>query len=161
VSCPSTGVITRHEFSRYVCYKLLTLIPVSTALIAISRYSDTIYWLFVYIGLCLAHAGTMFSIKCPHCPYYKADGKLLRCIMFWGIPKIYKASPVPESRVVGYYGPIGILFLTFFPIYWLLFQWELLLLYVLSIVVLVTSISLIECSRCLNSRCDNIIGLKP
>jgi len=155
MSCPSTGLITRHEISRYAYYKLLTLIPVSAALIAISRYSDAIYWPFVYIGLCLLHAGIMFTIKCPHCPYYKADGKTHQCFMFWGIPKIYKPRPGPEKRIVSIYAPIGMAVLTFFPVYWLRFQWELLFLYLLSIVVILTSIGLNECPRCLNFQCGH------
>ncbi len=155
MNCPATGLITRHEISRYVYYKLLALIPVSAALIAISRYSDTIYWPFVYIGLCLLHAGIMFTIKCPHCPYYKADGKIHRCFMIWGIPKIYRARPGPEKRVVAIYAPIGMLVLTLSPVYWLRFQWELLFLYLLSIVVILTSIGLNECPRCLNFQCGH------
>lgn len=153
--CTRSGLITRHEFSRFVYYKLLTLIPVSAALIAITRYSEAIYWPFVYIGLCLLHAGIMFSIKCPHCPHYKIDGKIHQCFMIWGIPKIYKARPGPEKRIVGIYAPIGILVLTFFPVYWLRFQWELLFLYLLSIVVLLTSINLNECHRCINFECGH------
>ncbi len=86
----------------------------------------------------------------PDCPYYKADGKIHRCFMTWGIPKIYKAMPDPERRIVGIFAPIGMLVLTLFPVYWLWFEWELLLLYSLSIVVLLTSIGLNECPRCLN-----------
>lgn len=151
--CPETGLLLRHEVSRFVYYKLLTLIPVSVAVIGIARYSEAFYWPFVYIGLCLLHAGIMFTIKCPHCPYYKMDGKLHHCFMISGVPKIYKPRPGPESRLVGIYAPVGMAVLTFFPVYWLWFQWELLLIYLLSVVVLVTSIGLNECPRCLNFEC--------
>jgi hypothetical protein len=138
-----------------VYYKLFTLIPLSAALIAITRYSEAIYWPFVYIGLCLLHAGIMFTIKCPHCPRYKTDGKIHRCFMIWGVPKIYEPRPGPEKRFVGIYAPIGILALTVFPVYWLRFQWELLFLYLLSIIVLLTSIGLNECPRCPNFDCGH------
>lgn len=45
--------------------------------------------------------------------------------------------------------------LTFFPVYWLRFQWELLLLYFLSIGVVLLSIGLNECPRCLNFACPH------
>lgn len=151
--CPETGLLTKPEFSRFVYYKLLTLIPVSAGVIAIARYSEAFYWPFVYVGLCLFHAGIMFTIKCPHCPYYKMDGKLHHCFMIWGMPKVYEPRSGPESRSVGFYAPIGMAVLTLFPVYWLRFQWELLLLYLLSIGVLLTSIGLNECPRCINFEC--------
>lgn len=41
---------------------------------------------------------------------------------------------------MGIYAPIEMLVLTFFPVYWLLSQWELLLIYLLSIAVLVDTV---------------------
>jgi len=155
MNCPSTGVISRPERSRYVYYKLFALIPVSAALIAMTRYAEAIYWPFVYLGLCLLHASIMFTIKCPHCPHYKTGGKMHRCFMIWGVPRIYQARSGPESRYVGIYAPIGMLTLTAFPIYWLSFQWELLFLYLLSIAVLLMSINLNECPRCPNFACGH------
>jgi hypothetical protein len=75
--------------------------------------------------------------------------------MIWGVPKIFEERPGPESRIVGIYIPIAILTLTFFPVYWLRFQWELLLLYFLSWGVLVGSIQLHECSRCIHFDCKS------
>ena len=153
--CSTTGLITKHAFSRFVYYKLMTLVPFSTAVIAITRYSETIYWTLGYIGICFLHAGIMFTIKCPHCAHYKTDEKTHKCFMFWGTPKIYKPRSGPERKIVKIYVPIGVLTLTFFPLYWLRFQWELLLLYILSWGMLVTSISLNECPRCIYFDCKN------
>ncbi len=47
------------------------------------------------------------------------------------------------------------LVLTFFPVYWLRFEWELLFLYLLAIAVLLTSIGLNECPRCVNFACPH------
>ena len=153
--CAKTGLTTKHTYSRFLYYKLLTLVPFCTAVIAITRYSETIYWTLGYIGICLLHAGIVFTIKCPHCAHYRNDEKKHNCFMFWGVPKIYKKRPGPESRFVGIYVPIAMAVLTFFPIYWLRFQWELLLLYFLSWGVLVASISLNECPRCIYFDCGN------
>jgi len=155
MDCPQTALAAKPELSRYIYYKLLVLIPVSAALIAIVRHADSWFWPFVYIGLCLGHAGIMFTIKCPHCPYYQMGDKTLKCFMWWGMPKLYKARHGPESKFVGVYAPIGMLVLTVFPIYWLRFEWELLLLFLLSIVVVVMSIGQTECPRCLNFECPH------
>lgn len=153
--CPTTALATTPDFRRFVFYKLLTLIPVSAALVAMARHADAIYWPFVYLGLCLLHAGIMFSIKCPHCPYYRLGTGAHRCFMFWGVPKVYAPRPGPESRLVGVYAPIGMAVLAFFPVYWLTFQWELLLLYFLAIGAVLLSIGLNECPRCLNFACPH------
>lgn len=155
MSCPKTALLDQPEFGRFVFYKLLTAIPVAAALIAMFRYSDALYWPLTYIGLCLLHAGIMYSIKCPHCAYYKKGGKTHHCFMIWGAPKIWKPRSTPESRIVGIYSPIGMLVLTAFPVYWLLSQWELLLVYLLSIAVLVMSFGLHDCPRCLNFECGH------
>lgn len=153
--CSKTGLITETAFSRFLYYKLVTLVPFCTAVIAITKYSETIHWTLAYIGLCLSHAVIVYTIKCPHCAYYKIGEKTHKCRIFWGVPKIYKERPGPESRFVGIYIPIGMSILTFFPVYWLRFQWELLLLYFLSVGVFVASISLHECSRCIYFECKN------
>lgn len=155
MACPGLALSEKPSFTRYIFYKLLTLIPVSAALIALTRYSDSLFWPLSYISLCLVHAAIMYTIKCPHCPYYKKSERTHRCFIWWGVPKIYRSRPGPEKRIVGIYAPIGMLVLTLFPVYWLLHEWELLLLYLLSIVVLIMSIRLNECSRCLNFMCSH------
>ncbi|MHC4549601.1 MAG: hypothetical protein ACYTEZ_12580 [Planctomycetota bacterium] len=153
MTCPDAALATKPTFGRFVYYKALTLIPVFTALVAIARYSRTWSWPLVYVGLCLLHAGIMYTIKCPHCAYYKMGGAKHRCFIWWGVPKVYAPRPGPEPRLVGIYAPIGMLVLTLFPVYWLRFQWELLLLYLWSVGVLAASITLNECTRCLHFDC--------
>ncbi len=151
----SAALITRPELARFVSYKLLTLIPVSAAVIAMAQHAEGWHWPLLYVGLCLLHAGIMFTIKCPHCPYYRMAGTTHRCFMIWGIPKIRAPRPGPESRLVGVYAPIGVAALTLFPVYWLWFEWELLVLYFLSIAAVLLSIGLNECPRCLNFECPH------
>jgi hypothetical protein len=155
MACSKSGLLTEPEFGRFVHYKLMTLIPVSAALIAITRHAETIGWAVAYVGLCLLHAGIMFTIKCPHCPYYKIEGRTYRCFMFWKAPKLYAPRAGQERRFVGIYAPIGMLILTFFPVYWLRFEWELLALYLLSIGVLLSAIGLEQCPRCMNFDCGH------
>ncbi len=128
---------------------------VSAAVIGITRHADSFLWTGIYLGLCLAHAAVMNAIKCPHCPYYKMGGKTFSCFMWWHMPRLYTPRPGPESRFVAVYAPIGMLILTAYPVFWLWREWELLLLFLLSIVVVVLSIGHNECSRCLNFECGH------
>lgn len=153
--CPKTGLLTKPAYSRFLYYKLVTSVPFLTAMIAITRYSETVYWPLAYIGICLLHVGIVYSNKCPRCAYYKISERTHKCFMIWGFPKIFEARPGPDKPFLGKYVPIAILTITFFPVYWLRFQWELLLLYFLSWGVLVSSISLHQCSRCISFDCKN------
>ena len=136
-------------------YKILTAVPVFTAIVAIARHGEAVYWPFVYVGVCLLHAAIMYAIKCPHCAYYKRNTPSHRCFIWWGAPKVWKPRPGPESRIVGIYAPIGILVVTFFPTYWLWAQWELLVVYFLSVAGLMGSIVMHECPRCAHFDCPH------
>jgi hypothetical protein len=119
------------------------------------RHSGSLLWPALYVGACLAHAGVMYSIKCPHCPYYKMEGKTLKCFIWWGAPRLYQPRSGPERGFVGKYATLGMVVLTFFPVYWLWQEKALLLIYFLGIIGLVMSIGLNECSRCLNFDCGH------
>ncbi len=112
--CPKTGLIEKASFTRYLYYRLATLVPFSGAVIAITRYSETTYWTLAYIGMCLLHAAIVYSIKCPRCPHYKNGERIQKCRMIWGVPKIFEKKSGPEGQMVGIYIPIAILTLTFF-----------------------------------------------
>lgn len=155
MTCLTEVLWSRPTLSRFVCYKLLTLIPVSAALIAITRYAESLVWAGVYVTLCLVHATVMNAIKCPHCAYYKMGDKTFRCHIWWNTPRLYKPRSSPESRLVGWYTPIGMAVLTGFPMFWLWHEWELLFIYLLSIAVFVLSIGNNECPRCLNFQCSH------
>jgi hypothetical protein len=155
VDCPGTALDATPTLGRFIYYKILTAVPVFAALVAIARHAEALYWPFVYVGLCLVHAGIIYTIKCRHCAYYKLEGKKLHCFIWWGMPKITAPRPGPEKPFVGIYARIGILVLTFFPVYWLAFQWELLVVYLLSIVGLLASILMDRCPRCLHFDCAN------
>jgi hypothetical protein len=150
-----TCLLAEPSYGRFLYYKLVTLVPFCAAIIAIAKHSGSIYWLLLYIGICLIHVGIVYSNKCPRCAYYKIGEKTHKCYILWGFPKIFKAKPGPDKPFLGKYIPIAILIITFFPVYWLLFQWELLVLYFLSWGVLVSSILLNECPRCISFHCKN------
>jgi hypothetical protein len=42
MACPSIGISTQPTFTRFVYYKLLTLVPVSAAITAMLRHGESI-----------------------------------------------------------------------------------------------------------------------
>ena len=155
MACPTAALSTEPTLIRFIYYKALTLVPVSAALIAMGRHAESLLWPFLYVGACLTHAGVMYTIKCPHCPYYKKESKTLECFIWWGAPKLYQPRAGPEKGFVGLYATFGMLVLTLFPVYWLWQDKAFLLVYVLGIFGLVLSIAINECSRCLNFDCGH------
>jgi hypothetical protein len=155
MACPTTALYVQPTLSRFIYYKILTLVPVSAAIMAMVRHSESPWTPLLYVGLCLTHAGIMSRAKCTHCPYYKVEGSTYRCFIWWGAPKAWAEREGPEHPLVGKYALFGIAVLTFFPVYWLWQEWPLLLIYVLGIGGLLMSILLNECSRCLNFQCGN------
>jgi len=151
----SSGSTDGPSLGPFIYYKLLTVVPLFAATIAIFRYSSSIFWLFLYFVLCLFHACIMYSIKCPHCRYYRNGQEKFSCFIYWNFPKFWKERSNPASPIVKYYAPFGILYLSFYPVYWLSFQWELLVIYFLSLGIILSSILKNECSRCLYFECSN------
>jgi len=159
---PNPVLLDRHGHGRFIFYKLMTAIPVFAAVVAILRYADTRYWLAAYAAICLTHATVIYLSKCPHCHYYRTgDVKIHRCFFIWGTPKLRPPSSEPAPKFLGVYTPIAMLVLIAFPIAWLRFQWELLVVYLLSIGTLLYSILLQECSRCPSYTCPNNRVPKP
>lgn len=155
MACPTASLSTVPTLDRFIYYKVLTLVPVSAALIAMFTHAGSWVWPVLYGGLCLTHAGVMYAIKCPHCPYYRREASTLKCFIWWGAPKVFHPREGPERAFVGRYATFGILVLTLFPVYWLWQAKSMLLIYTLGIVGLVMSIGLNECTRCLNFDCGH------
>ena len=149
------SLLSKPSLGHFIYFKLQTVVPVFIASFAIIKYSGNIFWLLLYFALCLFHAGIMYSIKCPHCRYYRNGEKNFSCFIFWNTPKLWKERTNPASGIVKIYAPIGVLYLSFYPVYWLTFQWELLVIYFLSLGIILTSILKFECSRCIYFECSN------
>ncbi len=153
--CPKTGLLIKPSYGRFIYFKLLTAVPMGTALLGLFKYSDSLLWPLIYIGVCITHLSIVYTNKCPHCAYYHLGGKEHRCSWLWHIPKIVKPKPGPQGKFVTKYIPFGILTLSLYPVYWLHFQWELLVIYLLSLGIILTSVLMHECSRCISFHCGN------
>ncbi len=149
------SLLSKPSLGKFLHYKLMTIIPVLIAIVSIKRYSEGYIWLLIYFLLLLLHLSIMYSLKCPHCPYYKNGKKSFSCFIYWKSPKLWAERTTPASPIVKIYAPIGIAYLSIYPVYWVRFEWELLLVYFLSLAALLISILKNECSKCLYYECGN------
>jgi hypothetical protein len=149
------GLLIKPTLFDFLHEKLITLVPFSIALIALFRYSKNNLWPLLYLGIIGAHMLHILLQRCPHCAYYKAETKWHECLWWRWVPKIRKEKSSPPPRYISTYTPIAVLTITFYPIYWMTFQWELLILYILSWGVLAISIYTAGCARCIDFGCKN------
>ncbi|MFZ5642479.1 MAG: hypothetical protein ACOY46_02665 [Bacillota bacterium] len=153
MKCEKTCLTMKFEFSDYLYFKLLTLVPFFTAIIGIWQNASSPLWILAYLGVITWHTNITYMLFCPHCPYYQQSKKTTKCIMIWGIPKIYKHKPGPASKAVSTLIITDILLTSVFPLYWLWQTWYLLVIYVLSVSILLVSLIKNECSRCIWFDC--------
>jgi hypothetical protein len=155
MACPTIGLSIQPPLSRFIYYKVLTLVPVSVAIVAMIRHGDSLLWPIAYVGVCLTHAAIMNAAKCPSCPYYKVQEGTFSCFIWWNTPKLWANREGREAPWVKHYALIGISVLTLFPVYWLAQEWPLLVVYFLGVLGLLMSIVLNECARCLHFECGS------
>ncbi len=155
MKCSKYGLLTEPTLFDFLHEKLITLVPFSIALFALFRYSSNLIWPFLYFGIIGAHMTHILLQRCPHCAYYKTKTKWHSCLWWRWVPKIKKEKDSPPPKYIGIYTPIAVLTITFYPIYWLTFQWELLMFYIFSWAALALSIYTAGCARCIDFGCKN------
>ena len=153
MACSRYGLLTKPSLLDFLQEKLITIVPFATALIAIFRYSDHILWPLLYIGIIIFHMTHIVIKRCPHCAYYKTETRGITCLWLRWVPKIREIQSSPVPGYFRIYTPIAIFTITFFPVYWLASQWELLLIYALSWGVLALSLYTAGCARCIDFSC--------
>ena len=143
---------TKHTLSDFLWFLLVGGVPYLVGAIAIANYS--IPWMLGYLAFTLPFASSEIRFLCSHCPYYaQREGRTVHCKAMWGPTKWAK----PRS------GPLGslekaMLYLFFllafsFPMYWLILQPQLLVIYLLSIIVMAWTLGKYECPRCMFFNC--------
>ena len=139
-------------FTDYLAWTLLTLIPVLTAVYAISGTSIT--WTVIYlIVMAVCFAGIVYRFFCTHCPHYKNSGRTTKCIFLWGVPAYFEPRPGPLGFFDKFMVFLGFLIAVAFPLYWLLASPLLLLIYAISWIVITTFLYKYECIRCIYKDC--------
>ncbi len=142
---------TRYRFGDFLFYTTLFAVPLVTALLAISK--DSLGWLLIYLIVCLAMAVVILKFFCTRCPHYTRGDRTLKCVFFWGLPKFFTRRPGAldfRDKAAAFIAPAV---MGLFPIYWLLEQPGLLVIYILSAAVAVAGLRRMECDRCIYFEC--------
>jgi hypothetical protein len=150
---PETPLKTRHTFLDFLYWSLMVSVPFIAACIAIVEKS--IVWLIIYLIACISLVMVIYRFYCIHCPHYHQSGKTLKCMFFWCMPKFFKPVSGPLSLLEKTVSVIALLVIIMLPIYWLLLQPGLLLIYLLSIGVLGLTLRRYECKRCVYFQCPS------
>ena len=140
-----------HGFSDWLFWTMMLAVPVATGLLAVFKHST--WWFVGYIAVIVAMIVALMRFFCTHCPHYLREEKTLKCMFFWGMPKYFDPRPGPYSLPETTATFAACIVLVGFPVYWLLFEPGLLIIYVLSYTVFGLSVKRNECWRCVHGHC--------
>jgi len=143
----------QHKFSDFLYWNIVISVPFITACVAIVERSTI--WLIIYIIACISLVMVILRFYCIHCPHYHQNGKTLKCMFFWWMPKFFKAESGPLSLLEKAVSLMTCLIIIILPMYWLLQQPGLLIIYILSVGVLGATLRRYECKRCVYFQCPS------
>jgi hypothetical protein len=141
----------RYTFFDFLFYTCLLAVPLLTAAVGIAR--NTLGGLLVYILLILAAVVLVLKFFCSRCPHYTRKDKLLRCIFFWNMPKLFSPRPGEldtRDRIVTWAAPAVLLA---FPLIWMIHEPDLLAIFLLSMGGFAAAVRRHECHRCMYFAC--------
>ncbi len=150
---PGNPLRNQYGFGDFLFYTTLFAVPLVTAVLAVAR--DGLGPVIAYLVVFLAMVGLILKFFCTRCPHYTRGGKTLRCVFFWGLPKFFPPRPGALDRgdkAVAFAAPTVV---ALFPVYWLMEQPGLLVIYVLSAAVAATALRRMECDRCIYFECPS------
>jgi hypothetical protein len=133
-------------------WNFLNVIPFLIGSIAIAR--DSFKWVAVYIGIALFFFLVIeLRFACTHCSYYIRSKSCVKCIILPGVPKIFKARPVPHSPFEKAMTVLGALPMFLFPVYWIIRDPLMLGAYIVAWILFFLTARRYECVRCINFEC--------
>ncbi|MFH2218470.1 MAG: hypothetical protein ABII68_02270 [Pseudomonadota bacterium] len=142
---------TRYRFSDFLFYTCLLSVPFVTAMVAILKIS--VWWTIAFVGIAAGMTALILRYYCTRCPHYTREGKTLKCIFFWGLPKFFNIRPGALDVVDKAVTFTATAVLLIFPVYWLLMEPGLLIIYLLSLIGFCSAIYRNECERCIYFDC--------
>lgn len=148
-----TRLKDHHQFRDFLYWNIVAAVPIVSASLAIIR--NSISWFIIYLVVCIAVVLVVYKFYCSHCPHYIYGGNSTKCMFFWGVPKIFAPRPGPLSffeKAVSMAAPCVVIL---FPLYWLIREPGLLVIFILSTVVLATTARRYECRRCVYFECPS------
>ena len=143
----------RHKFLDFLYWNLVASVPLITACIAIGK--NSILGLILYLTAGLLLVIVLLKFYCTHCPHYIQSAKTLKCMFFWGIPKIFMPEPGPLKALDKVVALLSMLVIILLPLYWLLLAPDLMIIYVLSVGVMGATLKRYECRRCTYFQCPS------
>ena len=90
------GLKNRYRFSDFIFYTVLLAVPMITAVIGILDHS--VWWTAVFAVLAVGMTTLIIKFFCTRCPHYTREGKTLKCIFFWGLPKFFNINQVEATQ---------------------------------------------------------------
>jgi hypothetical protein len=143
----------QHTHLDFLYFKLLTAVPLFTVIIGFWRSSPLmIIPYLLWIGI---HMTLVYRLLCTHCPHYGAYNGKTQCHYLWAIPAFFDGRPGPQNLLEKVGVNVLLLVSILFPVNWLLENWELLIIYFLSLAVLLITMMRYECTRCIHFDCSH------
>jgi len=142
---------THYSFSDFLFYICLLSVPFVTAVLSILK--NSVWWTIFFIGLGVGVTVLILRFYCTRCPHYTREGKNLKCIFFWGVPKFFNKRPGALDVVDKMVTFSATIVLLIFPVFWLLMEPGLLIVYILSLIGFGAAIYRNECGRCIYFEC--------
>jgi hypothetical protein len=143
----------QHQFKDYIYWTASASVPLLIAVNAIAAVSWG--WLILYILIFLGLLACIYRFFCTHCPHYKRESNRLKCMFFWGMPKIFDPRSNPLSFMDKLITFVAAAIIVLLPIYWLSFKPFMLIIYLLSLAVSSATIRRYECDRCVYKDCPS------
>ena len=145
------NVKTEYRLADFLFYTCLLAVPVVTAVAAILRHSAlwAIFFLLFSAGIVLL----LLKFFCTRCPHYTRQGKTLRCIFFWGFPKLFTPRGGGYDNLDLAVTGLATVAFVLFPIWWLIREPSLFIVYGLSMIGFGAAIYRNECEQCIHLEC--------
>jgi len=147
----------KHVINDFCWFLPTGLAPLVVASFAI--YPHSWIWLLIYLGyMWLIFAPHELGFLCVYCPYYRQEkGLTVKCKSLWGPSKVLRPKIGPMTKVDQVFFWIASFIATFFPMYWLVQEIDLLVLYWLTWLIMIWTLAKYECNQCLHFHCPGNI----
>ena len=141
----------QHKFTDFLYWNLVMAVPFVTGCVAIIGYS--MLYFIIYIIISLTGIIMIYKFYCSHCPHYTRKGGITKCMFFWGVPKFFKPNPGPLSILDLSATFLAAAVIIVFPVYWLILEPGLMVIYVLAWAAFLFTVRRNECRRCIYFNC--------
>jgi hypothetical protein len=148
---PRKNLKTAYRFGDFLFYTCLLAVPVVTAVAAILRHSQL--WAMVFLLFSAGVVVLLLRFFCTRCPHYTRQGKTLKCIFFWGFPKLFAPRTGSYDNLDMAVSGLAAVAFVLFPLWWLVREPILLVVYALSMAGFGAAIYRNECEQCIHLEC--------